>query len=450
MRVGALRTSGADGSSPRGFVSGSGNPVRSRRRSPEEGLPRRGQPFATFRGRSVKRPRVVPVLDEQVEARLRTGVRLSYVPHRVEGIDTEPDTLLAFLPSEGDQFARALPGGPLLHVDADAFFASVEQRDDPALRGIPMAAGDVVIACASYEARQWGVEAGMAVGTALAVCPTLRVVPLRSAAYTEASAALFAVFGRFAARLEAGSMEEAFLDTRATHWASIDQLAATVQRAVELEVGLPVTVGAGRTKLMAKLASRSAKPHGVRVIRPAEERYLRPALRIDELWGVGEVTRERLHQHNIRTVADLAVVHPQVLRDIVGTLMARRLTDIAAGTDDTAVRTERPRRSFSVQRVVPRDSTVDVAALTDELAGRLRGAGLTGTAVALAVLYAGKLEHHGRARLLEPTDDPATLAAAVSPLLEAATARRIERVGITVTGLQPVGAAVQLTLDTGY
>nr|WP_281387193.1 DNA polymerase IV [Jiangella mangrovi] len=337
-----------------------------------------------------------------------------------------------------------------MHVDADAFFASVEQRDEPSLRGIPMAAGDVVIACASYEAREWGVQAGMPVGTALAVCPQLRVVPLRSDAYTEASAALFGVFGRFAARVEAGSMEEAFLDTRATSWASIDQLATTIQRAVRHETGLPVTLGAGRTKLMAKLASRSVKPRGLRVILPAEERYLRPALRIDELWGVGDVTHQRLRQHNVRTVADLALVHPDLLRDIAGTLMARRLTEIAAGTDDATVRAPRPRKSFSVQRVVPRGSTVDAAAISDELSGRLRTAGLTATVVALKVLYAGRLEHGDRARLLEPTDDAGTLTAALRPMLGAATARRIERVGVTVTGLQPADAAVQLTLDTGF
>ncbi|RIQ34857.1 DNA polymerase IV [Jiangella rhizosphaerae] len=313
-----------------------------------------------------------------------------------------------------------------------------------------MAAGDVVIACASYEAREWGVRAGMTIGQAVAACPRLRVVPLRPAAYDAASAALFAVFRRFAARIEPGSMEEAFLDTRTTPWATIDQLAAAVQRAVRQEVGLPVTVGAGRTKLMAKLASRSVKPHGLRVIHPAEERYLRPALLVDELWGVGEVTRERLRQHSIRTVADIGVVHPEHLRDIAGTQMARRLAAIAAGTDDATVRPERPRRSFSVQRAVPRGTPVDVDGLVAELAGRLRGAGLTGSVVSLSVLYAGNLEHHGRTRLGEPTDDPAVLAAAVGPLVDAATARRIERVGVTVTGLQPAGAAVQLTLDTGY
>lgn len=312
-----------------------------------------------------------------------------------------------------------------------------------------MAAGDVVIACASYEARHWGVQAGMSVGNALAVCPQLRVVPLRDDAYTEASAALFGVFGRFAARVEAGSMEEAFLDTRATSWASIDHLATTVQRAVWQEAGLPVTVGAGRTKLMAKLASRSVKPRGVRVIQPAEERYLRPALHIEELWGIGEVTQERLRQHNVHTVADLALVHPEVLREIAGTLMARRLGEIAAGTDDATVRAARPRKSFSVQRVVPRGSAVDVAALTDDLAGRLREAGLTATVVAVMVRYAGGSEHSGRTRLPEPTDRPEALAAAVAPLLDEATARRTDRIGITVTGLQAAGAAVQLMLDTG-
>lgn len=311
-----------------------------------------------------------------------------------------------------------------------------------------MATGDVVIACASYEAREWGVRAGMSVTEAVAVCPRLRIVPLRSDAYTAASRDLFAVFRRFAARVEAGSMEEAFLDTRATPWATIDQLAATVQRAVGQETGLPVTVGAGRTKLMAKLASRSVKPRGLRVVQPAEERYLRPALLVDELWGVGEVTRERLRQHNIRTVADIALVHPDHLRDIAGTLMARRLAAIATGTDDAGVRPERPRRSYSVQRVVPRGTPVDVDGLTAELAGRLHDGGFTCTVVTVGLTYANRLEHHDRARLAEPTADPRRLATTVRALLPAGGVR-VEKAGITVTGLRPAGAAVQLTLDTG-
>ncbi|TDD66933.1 DNA polymerase IV [Jiangella aurantiaca] len=400
-----------------------------RRVGPDEGLPRRGQPFATF-GTPARRSTRHP----------------SDPPPSLGDIDAEPEALVA-LPSGGDQFARALPGGPLLHVDADAFFAAVEQRDDPSLRGIPMAAGDIVIACAGYEAREWGVQAGMSVTDAVAVCPRLRVVPLRPDAYAAASAALFAVFGRFAARVEPGSMEEAFLDTRATPWATADQLAAKVQRAVWQEVGLPVTVGAGRTKLMAKLASRSVKPRGLRVIQPAEERYLRPALLVDELWGVGEVTRERLRLHNIRTVADIGLVHPEHLRDIAGTLMARRLAAIAAGSDDATVRPERLRRSFSVQRVLPRGTSVDVDGLADELAGRLGEAGLTCAAVGVGLLYATGLEHRGRLRLAEPTADAERLAAAIRSLLPA-TGTRVEKAGITVTGLQPAGAAVQLTLDT--
>lgn len=303
------------------------------------------------------------------------------------------------MPSEDDPFARTLPGGPLLHVDAD--------------------------------------------------CPQLRVLAPDSAAYTNASAALFGVFGRFATRVEAGSTDEAFLDTRATRWSSIDQLAATVRRAVQQEVGLPVTVGAGRTRLMARLASRSAKPVGLRVIQPAEERRLRPTLRIEELWGIGETTQERLRQHNVRTVGDLALVHPDLLRDIAGTSMAKRLTEIAAGTDDATVRAARPRRSFSVKRVVPRGAPVDVDGLAEELAGRLQDGGFTCTVVAALVLYAGNLEHRGRARLLEPTAAAGTLASTIGPLVAEATARRIERVGITVSGLHPAGAAVQLTLDTG-
>ena len=175
----------------------------------------------------------------------------------------------------------------ILHADADAFFASVEQRDDPRLRGRPMVVAHEVVACPSYEARALGIHAGMSLRQVQRRWPEVLVTGYRSEAYEEASARLFEVFRRFTPLVEPGSVEEAFLDVTGRDRGDPGGMAAALRSAARDEVGLPVSVGVGRTKLMAKLASRRAKPDGLVVVDAALEAHVRPRLRLDELWGVG-------------------------------------------------------------------------------------------------------------------------------------------------------------------
>jgi DNA polymerase-4 len=313
---------------------------------------------------------------------------------------------------------------PILHVDVDAFFVAVEVRDDPDLAGLPLAVAEQVVACASYEARAWGVHAGMTVGRATRTCPPLVVARLRGAAYERASADLFALLDEVAAAVEPGSVEEAFVRLPGLGWPDVDTAAAGLRERIRDGVGLPVSIGVGRTKLMAKLASRAAKPGGIVVTTPGDEPAVRDALRIDELWGVGPTTRDRLADAGLHTVADLRTWSVAALAAVAGTAMGRRLYRIAAGTDDTELTPPPPRRSFSVKRSAP----APVADLAATLAGRLRAAHL-----ACHTLHMRQNGQHARARFDPPTNDPDVLARAVSRLV----GRPATGAQLTVTDLVP-------------
>lgn len=334
---------------------------------------------------------------------------------------------------------------PLLHVDVDAFFVAVERRDDPGLRGLPLAVVDRVVSCASYEARAWGVHAGMRAAAAHRACPRLVTVPSRVAAYERASAELFALF-REGAEVEAGSMEEAFLAVPGLTWQHAERAARDLRRRVGDRLGLPVSVGVGRTKLVAKIASRRAKPNGVVVVDPAEEPALRRALRVAELWGIGGVTGDRL-EAGIGTVADLSTRSLDELVDIAGTAMGRRLYRIAAGTDDATIREPSPRRSFSVSRTTaPRRSPVPyLEMLAGELAGRLRAARRAARVVQLG-LRTGDGDLVARSRLGEHTADQARLAAAVVELAAGLGDPVARRVTITVSDLGNFDPSAQNSL----
>lgn len=241
----------------------------------------------------------------------------------------------------------------LLHADADCFFASVELRGRPELAGRPVAVATHIVMSATYSARARGVRGAMPLRQALKLCPDLVVLPPQ-ADYQSAGEALMALFWRFAVQVEPGSMEEAFIDVgEADPVAS----ATAIRRAAHAELGLPVTVGVARTKLLAKLASRRAKPDGMLVITEAEEGSLRAGLTIDELWGVGPTTASRLADAGVTRVAELRGFDEARLRTVVGTAMARRLLSIRDATDDATVRQLGPRRTVSASRTAMRPSS---------------------------------------------------------------------------------------------
>ena len=192
----------------------------------------------------------------------------------------------------------------ILHADADSFFASVEQRDDPGLRGRPVIVGGGVVLAASYEAKAFGIQSGMGGRQALRLCPRAVVVPPRMSAYSEASKRLYEVFEDTTPAVEGLSIDEAFLDVRGMERiaGTPRQIAVRLRRAVRDRVGLPVTVGVARTKFLAKVASAAAKPDGLLVVEPEHERAFLHPLPVERMWGVGPATATRLHDLGIRSI----------------------------------------------------------------------------------------------------------------------------------------------------
>src|SRR5512134_323996 len=208
----------------------------------------------------------------------------------------------------------------ILHADLDAFFASVEQRDDPRLRGRPVIVGGGVVLAASYEAKARGVRTAMGGRRALRLCPDAVVVRPRMSAYAEASKAVFRVFEDTTPLVEGLSIDEAFLDTRGMERLAGRpvEIAARLRRDVRERVGLPITVGVARTKFLAKVASAVAKPDGLLVVPPGEELAFLHPLPIERLWGVGPKTAAKLRDRNIATVGQVAQLGERTLVTLVG------------------------------------------------------------------------------------------------------------------------------------
>jgi DNA polymerase IV len=353
-------------------------------------------------------------------------------------------------------FVRARPS--ILHADLDAFFASVEQRDTPDLRGRPLAVGGGVVLAASYEARAYGVRSAMGARAARRLCPRLVVVPPRMPAYSEASRAVFAVFRDTAPVVEGLSIDEAFLDVGGLdHLAGPPRdIAIALRRQVWEEVGLPITIGAASTKFLAKVASALAQPDGLLIVPPAGELALLHLLPVERMWGVGPVTAAKLHRHGITTIGELARLSDRRLMEIAGRASGRRLHALARNHDPRRVRTGRRRHSMGAQRALGRrgprtPAALDAVAvgLVDRLARRLRGRDLVARTVVLRLRF-DDFSRAARARTLaEATAETPVVLAAARTLLAAARpdidTRGITLLGITLTNLEPAGA-VQLAL----
>jgi len=348
----------------------------------------------------------------------------------------------------------------ILHADLDAFFASVEQRDDPSLCGLPVIVGGGVVMAASYEARRCGVRSGMGGSRARRLCPQALVVPSRFAAYAEASRAVFAVFERTAPRVEAMSIEEAFLDiaTLAQTKGAARELGARLRAEVRDEVGLPITVGIARTKIVAKLASRAAKPDGLLVVTPDEERAFLDPLAVEDLWGVGPKTAERLHEHGLRTVAQLAQLGEAALIEILGKASGRHVHALAHNVDLRPVQPNRPPRSFGTQRslarapapLTPDELDETLTRLAQRIAARMGGAGFAGRTVVLRLRF-GDYSRATRSQTLADHTTAAEPVLAAGRALLAAATTTIERrgltcIGLSVTNVVDLSAGSQLAL----
>jgi DNA polymerase IV len=346
----------------------------------------------------------------------------------------------------------------ILHADADAFFASVEQRDDPRLRGRPTIVGGGVVMAASYEARAYGIHGGMGGGRARRLCPDAVVVPPRFSAYTEASKALFDLFEETAPLVEGLSMEEAFLDVRGLERISGTprQIAERLRHRARERVGLAVSVGVARTKVLAKMASRAAKPDGLLVIEPDREAEFLTPLPVEALWGVGTVTAEKLHGQGIHTIGQLARRDEGELALFLGAHAGRHLHAVAHNRDPRRVRRGQRRRSIGTQSAFAgggkseSDLEALLVSLVDRVTRRARVANRAGRTVTLRLRF-GDFSRATRSRTLaHPTAGTGTILAAARLLL-AGVRPSIERRGITLLGITVANlsdeAQLELPLD---
>jgi len=348
----------------------------------------------------------------------------------------------------------------ILHADLDAFFASVEQRDDPALRGRPVLVGGGVVLAASYEARACGVRSAMGGTKARRLCPEAIVVPPRFSAYVQASRDVFAIFEETAPTVEVVSIDEAFLDVRGLEriGGSPEAIARRLRGTVREQVGLPISVGVASTKHLAKVASNAAKPDGLLAIAPgAELAFLHP-LPVGRLWGVGPATEARLREHGIVTVGQLAGLPEGVLMTILGRAAGRRLHAISHNRDPRRVRSGHARRSVGSQsalgasrRRTPEELDAVAIALVDRVTRRLRKGGRVGRTVVLRLRF-GDFTRATRSKTLpRPTAATAPVLVTLRALL-AAERETIRRRGITLLGLSVTNlsraseAGVQLEL----
>ncbi len=331
-----------------------------------------------------------------------------------------------------------------MHADLDAFYASVEQRDDPALRGRPVLVGGGVVLAASYEAKRRGVRTPMGISRARALCPDAIVVPPRMKAYTTASKAVFEIFRDTTPLVEGISIDEAFLDVGGLLRVSGTprEIATRLRAEVRDQVGLPITVGISGTKFLAKVASAVGKPDGLLEVPAGGELAFLHPLPIERLWGVGPVTSAKLRAQRVNTVGDVARIGEAALVSLLGPGYGRHLHSLAHNRDPRRVRVGHRRGSIGAQCALGRrsrpfeeiEATLD--ALVDRVTRRMRGAHRAGRTVTVRFRF----DDFGRA-----TRSRSLLKATMQTRAIASTARRLlaeARPLIAERGLTLVGVAV--------
>lgn len=350
----------------------------------------------------------------------------------------------------------------ILHADLDSFFASVEQRDDPRLRGRPVIVGGGVVLAASYEAKAYGVHSAMGGRAARLACPGAIVVPPRFEAYVEASRRVFEIFRDTTPLVEGISIDEAFLDVAGLRRlvGPPEQIAATLRARVREEVGLPISVGIARTKYLAKVASAVSKPDGLLLVPPhGEEHFLHP-LPVERLWGVGAVTAAKLHAEGIYTIGQLARRQEGELTMAVGRASGRHLYALANLHDPRPVEVGRRRRSIGSQSAMGRgrrsfeELEVLLSALVDRVTRRLRAGERIGRTFTLRLRFDDYSRATRSATIPRSTGATATWLATGRRVLRDARPLIEERgctlLGITISGLVDVRSEqLELPLFTG-
>lgn len=340
----------------------------------------------------------------------------------------------------------------ILHADVDAFFAAVEQRDRPDLRGRPVFVGGGVVLACSYEAKARGVRSGMGGRRARDLCPGAIVVRPRFDAYVEASRSVFAAFRACVGEVHGCSMEEAFLFPAGG--VDLARVGAEIRAHVLADAGLTVTVGGGTTRLVAKMAGRTVKPDGLRIVAPEDELAFLHALRVEDVWGIGERTARKLHGAGLRTVADLAGVGEPALMTILGKASGRAVHAMAHNRAPP-IRYRRGRRSIGTQSAMRRrgwSAELDrvLVRLVDRVTARMAKAGLAGRTVILRMRFGDYTRATRSWTLPHATAAPRDVLAAGRVLLAdarpAIERRALTLLGLTVTNLGAPHMGEQLEL----
>jgi DNA polymerase-4 len=319
----------------------------------------------------------------------------------------------------------------ILHLDLDAFFASVEQRDRPELVGRPVIVGGLggrgVVAAASYEARRFGVHSAMPMARARRACPHGTFLAPRFDAYAEASARVMEILRSVTPLVEPLSLDEAFLDVAGARRraGTGPEIGAELRSRIRVEVRLTASVGVATTKLLAKLASDMAKPDGLLVVEPGRELALLHPLPVRRLWGVGPATHRRLADLGVETVGDLARLPVESLVRALGDAVGTHLHALAGNRDERAVEPDRPTKSVGHEETFPADRTDrpglerDVARMAERVAIRLRGAGLAARTVAIKVRFSDFRTITRSHTAADPTDLAPDIARRARELLRA-------------------------------
>lgn len=287
----------------------------------------------------------------------------------------------------------------ILHVDLDAFYASVEVLENPALVGKPVLVGGTgprgVVAAASYEARRFGVHSAMPMGRARRLCPQAIVLPPRFELYGAKSRAVHEIFRAFTPVIEPIALDEAFLDVTSVVrlFGPGAEIGATIRGRIRAETGLTASVGVAPNKLLAKLASDDAKPDGMLVIESGTELAFLHAHPVGRLWGVGPATLARLERFGVETIGDLAALPEATLVDALGRAQGAQLHALASGRDDRPVEADRETKSIGQEETFPRDVADrealrrEILRMSERVGTRLREHGLAGRTVTVKVRF---------------------------------------------------------------
>jgi DNA polymerase IV len=350
----------------------------------------------------------------------------------------------------------------ILHADLDAFYASVEQLLDPALRARPIAVGQGVVLAASYEARSCGVAAGMPGWRARQLCPDLTFVPGHFREYQRLGDEVIEILGAFTPVVERISIDEAFLDVAGARqlFGPPATIAAAIRQRVRGEVGLALSIGVARTKHLAKVASQVAKPDGLVVVAPEGERAFLERLPVELIWGVGPATKAHLANAGIHTIGELAATSSSFLDHLFGRAAGEKLVALAANVDPRTIHPARRAASIGAQAalgrrpVTPELLRSTLAYLADRVAGRLRAGGRAARTVTVRVRFTGLRSVTRSATVRTSVSATLTLTELATELAGAALAenpaeREITLLGISASNLVQPAVQLELPLEDG-